>query len=372
MALLAKDNTTIIPDITGDATSVRFAALLNLANMKDMAARSRLAAEITELMDIDLTPREIAIAGEILAHIIRQVEHDIRCEIATRIATWQEAPHELILFLARDDIPVARPVLMFSNALNDQDLLAIIADMNQDYAQTIATRSNLSENVCNRLVQTRHNETILRLLNNHNTRLSNSIMMQIANLARVQENLSAPFLKRDEMNEDIALKIYVFVSAQLRQYIVGRFQVSSEKLDRAFEQTLQAVMVRTSNPADITPEILQLADALKEADSLYPRTLIQALQRGRLGLFTALFARFADLHPDRARQILVEEGGKPLAVACKALGITKPEFTSIFLYCRAGRSTEQNADSKELAKILHFFDNIAVIGAKETLQKWRG
>ena len=60
-----------------------------------------------------------------------------------------------------------------------------------------------------------------------------------------------------------------------------------------------------------------------------------------------------------------------MAILCKALGIDKPTFTSIFLLSRVGRRDEQIVDPGELAGVLKLFDQAASDTAQSLVARWR-
>jgi hypothetical protein len=56
------------------------------------------------------------------------------------------------------------------------------------------------------------------------------------------------------------------------------------------------------------------------------------------------------------RRILFEPGGEALAVACRAVGLDKESFISVYLRFRHGRFGNQQVRTQELSGALHFFE----------------
>ena len=71
---------------------------------------------VHDLCDICLAPDESLSGAEstmffdILCTLIRDVELDVRARLAERLAERDDVPHDLITFLANDEIAVAYPV----------------------------------------------------------------------------------------------------------------------------------------------------------------------------------------------------------------------------------------------------------------------
>ena len=81
----------------------------------------------------------------------------------------------------------------------------------------------------------------------------------------------------------------------------------------------------------------ELADRLAETKSISAQLLIQVLRQGEVNLFEALFVKMTQIRLQLARRLLLEEAGEGLAVACKAVGISRSDFANIFTLTRKAR-----------------------------------
>ena len=112
------------PNGTGDrnaaapaATAVDIRELVKLARDKSAQARSNLATTISDLYFGEqrvLTDRDRALMTDILRQLIHDVEVSVRRAVSERLAEQPEAPRELVLALANDEIDVAYPILVRS------------------------------------------------------------------------------------------------------------------------------------------------------------------------------------------------------------------------------------------------------------------
>jgi uncharacterized protein (DUF2336 family) len=91
-----------------------------------------------------LSERERALMQDIMRRLTKDVEISARMALAERLADDETAPHELILLLAHDQIEVARPLLLRSAALTDEDLSRLITECGEAHRQTIAARIKTS------------------------------------------------------------------------------------------------------------------------------------------------------------------------------------------------------------------------------------
>ena len=91
--------------------------LIALAGNRNPDSRDVLINDLTDLFAGDastLTERDRAQMMSILRKLLHEVEMDVRCALAERLAPDENAPRKLVAMLANDRIEIARPVLLRS------------------------------------------------------------------------------------------------------------------------------------------------------------------------------------------------------------------------------------------------------------------
>jgi len=345
--------------------------LVELANDPSPHGRMLLGNTVTDMLD-NGNAMEREIIADILMHIVQRVELDVRRLLAERLARQSNAPHDLMVWLANDEISVARPVLVLSQVLDDNDLMTIIHARDIGYRQAVANRSVMGPQVVKALIAS-HDETVLQsLLKNEAIVLEESAMLQLMQAAKRNENLKQPIIARRELGGDLALELYWWVSQELRFEIQSRFNLNRAKIDEALEATLQEILgTRTFGLESITPEICYVAQQLHAARRTTSGLLITTLRRGQVNLFIALFAEVLRLPPDKISTMLSHPSGEFLAVCCRTQNIMKPDFASIYLLGRSGRSGERTVDPQELSRTLRFYDQLNFSHATMLLERWQ-
>ena len=71
------------------------------------------------------------------------------------------------------------------------------------------------------------------------------------------------------------------------------------------------------------------------------------------------------------RRLIFEPGGEGLAIACKAIGMTKPDFGSLFLLSRSARPGDKRVEPREVARAMSFFDRLKPEIAKKVVARWK-
>ncbi len=156
---------------------------------------------------------------------------------------------------------------------------------------------------------------------------------------------------RHDLPPQVAQKLYWGVSAALRQHIVENFDIDPNDLDETIEVTVDEVIedeIGIVRPQQAPPVELEGA-----SDG---RRLVKLLEQGDIPRFLDLFSKLSRLRMTLVRRILFEPGGEALAIACRAVGLDKESFISVYLRFRHGRFGNKQVRTKELSGALRFFE----------------
>jgi len=342
----------------------------NSAEEKETSiARTRVVQVVSDIAGSALTDQERALAADILLSLVRQAEIDLRESLSERLCVMDGVPEDLILFLAHDVISVAKPVLQYSKILTETDLLYIIQSKGREYWQTIAQRKLLNSTVVDALVDKRDESTAMNLLLNESVELKISAMEVFAELVHYSDRLAEPLLARPELPRKLAMDLFWHVSQDLRTHIVDRFEVSKEQLDAALQDALadfsdSPVAGQVLKPSAL---MMDLAHQYKRLNRITDGILIKTLRRGQTRFFIALFAERTGLDHSTVLEIMRQIGGQGMAVACRAVNVSKENFLSLFLLSRSLVVADQAVDALELRKAIKYFDALTEIMATRIL-----
>ncbi len=361
--------------------------LLTLARDTSITARTRLVEEIADLFserETVLSQHERTMMIQILEKLIRDFEMSVRHALAERLAEEPKAPTALISILANDEIEVARPVLMRSDVLRDHELIEIVRNRTRQHRLAITLRRDLSESLTEAIAENGEEDVIRSLLCNANARISEATMEYLVDQARQVDSFQEPLVGRRDLSGPLAKRLMGYVSAALRVRILEQYDIGENDLDDALEHIIQDLSTE-EEPAVRRPKceqfmgaagskdpVWKLARSISEERKIDAPLIIKVLRRGEIALFEALFGEFSRIHPPRLQHILYEEGGRSLAVVCRALNVEKANFAPIFLLTRKERNGEtQPADPRELSRALSFFSDIHVEAARQVLRRWQ-
>ncbi len=348
--------------------------LFRLARQKSVEGRTALAETVSDLFASEsqvLTARERALMFDILHRIIRDVEMSVRKRVSAYVAENLDAPGELAGLLANDEIEVAYPVLLKSQVLKDATLVEVIRNRTLEHQLAIAIRYEVSEAVSDALVQHGNESVIKALLENENALISQATMESIVEESRRVDTFREPVLRRKELDPELAKKMFLWVSAALRKVILETFELDQETVDDLLERAVFEELEADDVERQKGGKRAELAASLVETKNATPEMLLQILEAGEVSLFVSVFAEIAALPEKLVMRMLFEPGGEGLAIACKAVGLEKVVFVSIFSLSRKARPNLRQTLQRDLRRTLSLYDHMTREAATKVLRLWQ-
>lgn len=347
--------------------------LYSLAGDKEnSAARNELAAIMVDLMNVKLSDTERELITDVLFALMKQAEADLKQALAESLASQEDVPLRMVLALANDEISIAEPILRASPMLQDMDLIYILQAKGVSHGRAIARREGLSATLVNMLVDTKDLETAVNLSNNDGVALTAHAYTILTDMAKKDRAIASPLLHRDDLPKDIATKLYNFVGEELKKEINNRF---GDQAGPAMAM-LDAIAMEMHETAERQTEnidvLMAQAHILQRRGELKVSGMIAALRRGQPATFMAQFSTFCALPLDTIHNMLKQESGKGLAIACRAFEISKADFVSIYLLTERLRSHAKRViNHNELSRLMMLFDSIDPDEARRAIRSSR-
>lgn len=314
--------------------------------------------------DTTLGQPEIALLGEILHRLVRDVEMPVRRALAEQLSERDDAPHDLICLLADDVIDVAYPLLQKSPMLSDEDLVTVVTRHARQHALAISRRETLSEEVSATLVQTGDSNVVVSLLQNEGANISGNTMEGLVAESESVAAYRAPLLGRKDLNLDMAMRMADWVGDSLRQYIAERFDIDQKKLDRAVsDAVLEAI------DGDIFENKTNQPTLDIQGEAPGPR-LLHALTHDNLTLFKQTFEDLCGIDSAWAEDSLYSSG-EALAIAARAIELDQNEYARILCHLHSTDIFGDFLASEYGQRMTQYFESMAVANAKGVLDSWR-
>ena len=346
--------------------------LFALARNKSAEGRRQLFSTVCDLFlgeSLVLSDRERALMGEILRQLVRDVEMAVRKSVAEKLSRRSDAPHALVIELANDQIEVANPILKESEVLKDVDLIEVIRHRTMEHQLAVAMRKTVSANVSSALVDTGNQDVIATLLNNHGATITREVMDYLVNESKRVDAYQNPLIRRPDLPPDLAQRMYWWVSAALRKHIAQTFSVNMDPVDDAIEESTNALIKQETEARAKPGKTEDLIERLAELGELNTDFLIKALRQGEVSLFETGLARMSGLRLNLLRRILYEPGGEGLAMLCRATGVERQTFATIYELTR--KAADRGDEAKAQVDPFELFDKTKARDAERVLKRWR-
>jgi uncharacterized protein (DUF2336 family) len=348
--------------------------LLELARQKSSESRHELAETVSDLFSEShavLSDRERGLMYVILQRIVKDAEMDVRKMISSRLADREDAPLDLIEVLANDEIDVAYPILTESTVLQSEDLIGVIRTRTFEHQLAVSIRNSVSEDVSDALVATNDERVIRSLLQNENATISHATMEYLVEQSERVDSFQEPILRRNELSSDMAKRMYMWVSAALRKYIIEKCNLNQSEIDNLIEDVMVEKLEDVQSTSEQGLKSGHLAKELNKQGRISPELMLRALQDGEVKFFVDLLSEATGLRSSLVMRFMLEPGGEGLCVACRSLSLSDYDFQRIFTLSQKTRRDVSNKPEKNVAEAVKFYRNVSKEAAAEVVKRWR-
>lgn len=273
--------------------------LEQLARDSDERVRALLAGRLATLAPGLSQPDQVRLqrqAYDALAILISDEAERVRAAIAEVVKDMPDAPHGLVLRLARDcAVSVSDPVIRFSPILTDEDLLALLdAPPSAATALAVARRPHLTAPLADAILAGEDIAAIRELLANSSAQIRESTLDALITRAADHVEWHEPLVRRPVLSARSARALAEIVATQLLETLASRADLGPETaavLRQRLAARLAIEPARASAFSDLpTEQALHEANRLAHEGRLDEAALVQALRTGRPRLAAAMLA----------------------------------------------------------------------------------
>jgi uncharacterized protein (DUF2336 family) len=335
---------------------------------EEEASYCQLARRLCDLLltgSGQIAPNELALAETALVDLLPFLPNELKNHFAARIAPLESAPEALLAALIDEPYSVSAPLLSEAQCLTACDLVRVAERGELAHRLTLATRRNLSRVVCEALSSKGEISVLQALLANESAKLSHRTLEEIARRSSADPELIMSLLHRQDLTPWLAHLMFWWADGEERSVILRRFAIDRraivDALSDAFD--LDGLLETQSGALRGTYRLLRPARRLLDTDLETVLTNISA--------DTAQFvlAEAAQISPTAAAWIIADEGGEPLAVLGKALGVSRNDFLSLATQLSAARLSGAYSEN-EMERSVALFDSITMDRADSILHYW--
>ncbi|WP_298162241.1 DUF2336 domain-containing protein [Brevundimonas sp.] len=334
-------------------------------------------ADVVSLPGSRVNAFERSVTGDLLVEMLRLAAPRERQRVATRLAPLAELPNSLARMLLRDDPAIAGLLLEQCASLTDADLVSCARDTGTEHRFLMAGRRGLAEVVTETLISFGEQGVIECLLRNTTARLSQSGVEAAVALSRQMPVLCGHLLRRPELRPSGAYVMFWWASAEDRKIILQRFAVSREVMQEVVEDVF-AMAAAEGWQDPVSRKALQFIERRQRNRAAIDKSPYDSLEQAvtvaaRDGLsreVAAEIAYLAGVKPLTGAKIMGDVGGEPLAILCKATGMSRVDLQNLWRSVRRPETLPDGRVHPDWDRVQVTYEMLAVDRAQTVLRYW--
>lgn len=283
--------------------------------MQDPSSETRAAtaAKVAQTFNArSLTENERLLAEEILKAMARDAEVRVRRALSVSLKENPDIPHDLALRLARDVAEVATPMLQFSAALSEADLLQIVESAGPAHQSAVASRESVPEAVSAAIVDRGDEAVVSTLLGNAGAAVPETALNRAIDRFGDSEAVSAAMVHRPSLPLGISERLVALVSDTLRRHLVTHHELAPDTAADLLLQTREQALIGLLAEGQSSQDVRDLIAELHANSRLTPSLILRALCTGDVDFFECALAHLANISVSNAHRLISDAGGRGL------------------------------------------------------------
>jgi len=318
-------------------------------------SRARALSQATDLLITGTyTEDQIWVFGEVIGRLAEEIEVAARVKLAKRLAHSDNAPFNIIMFLALDDsIDVAGPVLQHSQRLDNTTLVAAARTKSQAHLLAISKRHAVPVPVTNELVVRGNRDVARSIASNSGARFSEAGFLQLIKRSEGDSILAENLGLRKEIPRHLFQQLIAKASDDVKSKLRRERPDLADQIDDSVT-AVTGVLQSKFGPATKSYFCARKAvAALHQCGNLTESSILDYALAHDLDAATVGLSILCSLPVDVVERALVQNRGMVLILA-KALGFAwETAMALLFLGAKDHRisARELEARKEEFARL---------------------
>jgi uncharacterized protein (DUF2336 family) len=271
--------------------------------------RAAAAHKLCRTIDqVPLSDADRQLAGEILRIMAADAAELVRRALAVTLKQSPLLPRDVALKLVRDVESVALPVLSFSPAFTDDDLVEIVRLGGPVRQVAIARRPKLSPKVADVLAEDGGERAVLAACGNDRAQFSEAGLARIVERFEASERVLAAVAYRQTLPLSVTERLIELVTGQVREHLVARHSLSPETALKLAVDSAERASIDLVDQAGRAADMKGFVAHLAGANRLTPSLLLRGLVHGHMTFFEWGLAELAGV-PHHRTWLMIHDAG---------------------------------------------------------------
>jgi uncharacterized protein (DUF2336 family) len=248
--------------------------------------RALAAQKLCRTMDTAvLTPDERVQAHEILRVMAADAARAVRKALAVTLKSSPLVPRDVALRFAGDLDEIALPILNYSPAFTDEDLVQIIRTAGATQQVAVAKRPRLTERVTGVIADVGLPEAVQAACGNDNAAFSARALTKVMERFEQSESILAAIAYRQVLPLAVSAKLIALVGDQVREHLVNHHAVSLETAMGIATGATERAVVDLIDDAAKAKDLKAFVRHLHLEGQLTASLLLRGLANGNMAFF---------------------------------------------------------------------------------------
>ncbi len=284
--------------------------------------RAMAAHKVCRALDRDnLSREELAQAQDILRLMAKDTAELVRRALAVTLKASPVLPRDVAMKLARDLDTIAVPVLNFSPAFTEEDLIDIVRRGGPVRQAAVAKRQNLPATVAGVLVEVGCEEAVRLTCANDNAGLDEGHLKTAIGRFETSQPVLGAIAYRKILPPSVTEQLVALVSENVRQHLIDHHSVPAELARQIASAARERVTVDLVDQAGRSGDIGAFVAHLNRNGRLTASLLLRALAQGQMGLFEWGIAELAGVPYNRTWLMIHDAGSLGLKAIYERAGL---------------------------------------------------
>lgn len=311
------------------------------------------------------TDDEVAVFDDVMTHLLDEMEMSVRSELASRFATLENAPVNLVRMLAADSaIEVAGPVLAGSPRLDDETLIGHARTKDQPHLLAISRRASIGEAVTDVLVERGDRAVALSAVNNGGARFSEAGRTILVERAGLDGELATGIWSRADIPRHHLLRLFTVASENVRRSLEAGDRRKTAFIRDLVADVTNSVQSRIRAQSRDYAAAQDMVRGLHEAGRLGKAQVEEFALGGRFDETTVALAILCDLPVGAIERAMVQDRADLVLLLARGIGLSWACARAILKL----RKDAQGASAREIDDGLETFSKLRPETARKALQ----
>jgi uncharacterized protein (DUF2336 family) len=309
--------------------------------------------------------QQLELFDDVFKRLVEKLETQALAELSEKLAPLDKAPAGIVRRLANDDSPrIARPVLVHSQQLSDEELAVIARSKSQEHLLALTQRATLSTMVSDILIARGCDDVVQSLARNAGARISEDGYEQLIERAEHDGEL----LEIVAVRRDISLPGFRRLLTRATKDVCARLlERVGPEFKKDVHETLLRIFDRVDNDIHRERDIaLHEVAQLKADGRLDAKAVLGYCTSGQIAHATAALALLAETTFELVADILDSGQNPALMVVCK--GADFP-WSITFLILKS-RPQQQDIVEFQFDQLLADYCRLTQATARRALRFW--